>query len=106
MEKDRKKVPTLQESSTNIFRPPAPHSAQYQLTKHCPAIFKYSPNLNSPVSLRVWQSNTYYVETELDELFLQDMMEKAANERQEKNQKVLQFDNPIMFDFCVVFCSM
>ena len=29
-------------------------------------------------------------------------MEKAANERQEKNQKVLQFDNPMMFNFCVV----
>ena len=50
----------------------------------------------------MWQRNTQYEETELDELFLQDMMEKAANERQEKNQKVLQFDNPMMFNFCVV----
>ena len=51
----------------------------------------------------MWQRNTQYEETELDELFLQDMMEKAANERQEKNQKVLKFDNPMMFIFCVVF---
>ena len=54
----------------------------------------------------MWQRNTQYEETELDELFLQDMMEKAANERQEKNQKVLQFDNPMMFNFCVVFGSI
>ena len=54
----------------------------------------------------MWQRNTQYEETELDELSLQDMMEKAANERQEKNQKVLQFDNPMMFNLCVVFCSM
>ena len=54
----------------------------------------------------MWQRNTQYEETELDKLFLQDMMEKAANERQEKNQKVLKFDNPMMFIFCVVFCSV
>ena len=52
------------------------------------------------------EKHAIYEETELDELFLQDMMEKAANERQEKNQKVLQFDNPMMFNLCVVFCSM
>ena len=51
----------------------------------------------------MWQRNTQYEETELDKLFLQDMMEKAANERQEKNQKVLKFDNPMMFNFCVFF---
>ena len=45
--RDPEKVPTVRESSTNIFRPPAPHPAQYQVAKHCPAIFKYSPNLNS-----------------------------------------------------------
>ena len=46
----------------------------------------------------MWQRNTQYEETELDKLFLQDMMEKAANERQEKNQKVLKFDNPMMLN--------
>ena len=38
----------------------------------------------------MWQRNTQYEETELDKLFLQDMMEKAANERQEKNLKVFE----------------